>query len=101
MTLVVCWLTVFTHISHDRETKRSREIQELVEQGKVPHEVELQQHPEKSIQGLSCKRINQTCSTAFLRLIAGLMGRVAGSIRDIKSAKEMSVAPPCPDAKSD
>ena len=29
------------------------------------------------------------------------MGRVAGSIKDIKPAKEMSVAPPCPDAESD
>jgi hypothetical protein len=38
---------------------------------------------------------------AFFRLIVGLMGRVAGSIHDIKPAKEMSVAPPCPDAKSD
>jgi hypothetical protein len=27
------------------------------------------------------------------------MGRVAGSIKDIKPAKEMSVAPPCQDAK--
>lgn len=63
MTLIVCWFTAFALISHDRETKRNREIQELVEQGKIPHEVELQQHPEKSVQGLSCKPINQTCST--------------------------------------
>jgi len=54
------------------ETKRSKEIQELVAQGKIPHEVELEQHPEKSIQGLSW-----------------LMGRVAGSIKDIKPAKEI------------
>jgi NAD(P)H-dependent flavin oxidoreductase YrpB (nitropropane dioxygenase family) len=54
----------------DWETKRSREIQELVAQGKIPHEVELEKHPEKSIQGLSW-----------------LMGRVAGSIKDIKPAK--------------
>jgi len=52
------------------ETKRTNEIQELVAQGKVPHEVELQNHPEKSLQG---------------RL--WLMGRVAGSIHDIKPAK--------------
>lgn len=37
-----------------RETKRATEIQELISQGKVPHEVELQAHPEKSLQGLSC-----------------------------------------------
>jgi len=54
------------------ETKRSKEIQELVAQGKIPHEVELEQHPEKSMQGLSW-----------------LMGRVAGSIKDIKPAKEI------------
>jgi len=56
----------------DWETKRSNEIRELVDQGKIPHDFELQQHPEKSIQGLSW-----------------LMGRVAGSINDIKPAKEI------------
>ncbi|KAF8969888.1 2-nitropropane dioxygenase [Flammula alnicola] len=50
----------------------NNEIQELVSQGKVPHDVELQNHPEKSIQGLSW-----------------LMGRVAGSIKDIKPAREI------------
>ncbi|KJA18597.1 hypothetical protein HYPSUDRAFT_45142 [Hypholoma sublateritium FD-334 SS-4] len=54
------------------ESKRSQEMHELVDQGKVPHEVELQAHPEKSIQGLQW-----------------LMGRVAGSINDIKPAKEI------------
>lgn len=54
------------------ETKRASEIQELISQGKVPHDVELQAHPEKSVQGLSW-----------------LMGRVAGSIKDIKPAKEI------------
>lgn len=37
-----------------RETKRSDEIKKLIAEGKVPHEVELQQHPERSVQGLSC-----------------------------------------------
>ena len=37
-----------------REMKRASEIQELISQGKVPHDVELQAHPEKSVQGLSC-----------------------------------------------
>ncbi|PPQ74208.1 hypothetical protein CVT26_004499 [Gymnopilus dilepis] len=55
-----------------RETKRSAEIQQLVSEGKIPHDVELQSHPEKSVQGLSW-----------------LMGRVAGSIQDIKPAKEI------------
>jgi hypothetical protein len=88
--------------SHVRETRRSKEIQELVEQGKIPHDIELQQHPEKSIQGLSCKPYQSNMlDCAFLRLFVGLMGRVAGSIKEIKPAKEMSVAPPYPDAKSD
>jgi len=54
------------------ETKRNKEIQELIEQGKVPHDIELQQHPERSVQGLPW-----------------LMGRVAGSIKDIRPAKEI------------
>ncbi|TFK42755.1 2-nitropropane dioxygenase [Crucibulum laeve] len=54
------------------ETKRKAEIEALVAEGKVPHEVELERSPEKSIQGLSW-----------------LMGRVAGSIKDIKPAKEI------------
>lgn len=54
------------------ETKRQKELSHLIAQGKVPHEVELQNHPEKSLQGLSW-----------------LMGRVAGSINDIKPAKDI------------
>ncbi len=41
----------------NRETKRSQEIKELVEQGKIPHDVELQAHPAKSIQGLQCASV--------------------------------------------
>ncbi|KAF9567619.1 2-nitropropane dioxygenase [Agrocybe pediades] len=54
------------------ETKRKAEIEQLVSEGKIPHDVELQNHPEKSPQGRSW-----------------LMGRVAGSIKDIKPAKEI------------
>ncbi|KAF9001930.1 2-nitropropane dioxygenase [Cyathus striatus] len=54
------------------ETKRRREIEELVSKGQVPHEVELQRQPERSLQGRSW-----------------LMGRVAGSISDIKPAKDI------------
>ncbi|KAF5330372.1 hypothetical protein D9619_005873 [Psilocybe cf. subviscida] len=54
------------------EDKRSAEIRELCAQGKIPHEVELQSHPEKSAPGRQW-----------------LMGRVAGSIKDIKPAKEI------------
>jgi len=56
----------------DWETNRRQEIEHLVADGKVPHETELQKHPEKSVQGLSW-----------------LMGRVAGSINDIKPAKDI------------
>jgi len=54
------------------ETKRRAELDALLAEGKVPHEVELQNHPEKSLAGFSW-----------------LMGRVAGSIKDIKPAKEI------------
>ncbi|KAG6832709.1 hypothetical protein H0H92_012281 [Tricholoma furcatifolium] len=56
----------------DWESKRHDEMRNLLAEGKVPHEVELQSHPEKSIPGF-----------------AWLMGRVAGSINDIKPAKEI------------
>lgn len=46
-----------------REENRQHEIRELVKQGKRPHEVELEKHPEKSLSGRSW-----------------LMGKVAGAI---------------------
>lgn len=46
-----------------RERKRQQEIAELTSQGKIPHEVELERHPEKSLAGLPW-----------------LMGKVAGAI---------------------
>ena len=46
-----------------RERNRQQEIAELTSQGKLPHEVELEKHPEKSIAGF-----------------AWLMGKVAGAI---------------------
>lgn len=86
-------LVLIAHYVTCREKQRSNEIQELISQGKVPHEVELAAHPEKSVQGLSC-----TYPLAIAFHIAangirapGLMGRVAGSINDIKPAKEMYV----------
>ncbi|KAI0807161.1 2-nitropropane dioxygenase [Fomes fomentarius] len=51
---------------------RQQEIVDLTAQGKVPHEVELEKHPEKSMEGRMW-----------------LMGRVAGSIKDIKPAREI------------
>ncbi|OJA12228.1 hypothetical protein AZE42_11671 [Rhizopogon vesiculosus] len=56
----------------DWETQRQGEISELVARGKVPHDVELEKHPEKSLEGRMW-----------------LMGKVAGSINDIKPAKEI------------
>jgi len=50
--------------------RRQDEIQQLTSQGKIPHEVEVEKHPELFIEGRMW-----------------LMGRVAGSINDIKSAK--------------
>jgi len=54
------------------ETQRQGEITKLVAQGHVPHDVELENHPEKSLEGRMW-----------------LMGKVAGSINDIKPAKEI------------
>ncbi|KAF8432476.1 2-nitropropane dioxygenase [Boletus edulis BED1] len=52
------------------ESQRQQEIATLVSQGKIPHEVELEKHPEKSLEGRTW-----------------LMGKVAGSVNDIKPAK--------------
>ncbi|KAJ7692346.1 hypothetical protein B0H14DRAFT_834532 [Mycena olivaceomarginata] len=54
------------------ETERRAEIEKLVAEGKVPHEIELQKNPEKSIEGM-----------------AFLMGKVAASINEIKPAKDI------------
>lgn len=54
----------------DWEDNRQNEILELVKKGKIPHEVELEKHPEKSLEGRMW-----------------LMGKVAGAINDIKPAK--------------
>ncbi|KAG6901875.1 hypothetical protein C0995_006999 [Termitomyces sp. Mi166 len=56
----------------DWELNRRAEMNALLAEGKVPHEVELQNHPNKSIPGF-----------------AWVMGPVAGSITDIKPAKEI------------
>jgi len=56
----------------DWETQRQGEIAELIAEGKIPHDVELEKHPEKSLEGRMW-----------------LMGKVAGSINDIKPAKEI------------
>ncbi|TEB35986.1 2-nitropropane dioxygenase [Coprinellus micaceus] len=54
------------------ETKRREEIESLLAKGDVPHDVELASKPERSLEGQRW-----------------LMGKVAGAINDIKSAKEI------------
>ncbi|KAH9854086.1 2-nitropropane dioxygenase [Lenzites betulinus] len=51
---------------------REQEIAKLAAQGQIPHEVEIEKHPEKSMEGRMW-----------------LMGKVAGSIKEIKPAKEI------------
>ncbi|KIY43658.1 2-nitropropane dioxygenase [Fistulina hepatica ATCC 64428] len=53
-------------------TTRLKERDELLAQGKVPHEVEIEKHPGKYIEAREW-----------------LMGKVAGSIHDIKPAKDI------------
>ncbi|KAK0448313.1 2-nitropropane dioxygenase [Desarmillaria tabescens] len=61
-----------TPYNSDWETRRRDEIEKLTSQGLVPHNVELEKHPEKSLQGRPW-----------------LMGKVAASIKEIKWAKEI------------
>ncbi|KAI0064696.1 2-nitropropane dioxygenase [Artomyces pyxidatus] len=61
-----------TDYVRDWEENRQEDIRRLTSQGKIPHELELEQHPEKSLPGRMW-----------------LMGKVAGSINDIKPAKEI------------
>ncbi|KIM90342.1 hypothetical protein PILCRDRAFT_812078 [Piloderma croceum F 1598] len=57
---------------NDWETNRQAEIKELISQGIVPHDKELEKHPEKSPEGR-----------------AWLMGRVSALIHDIQLAQEI------------
>ncbi|EMD34624.1 hypothetical protein CERSUDRAFT_86032 [Gelatoporia subvermispora B] len=56
----------------DWETNRREEIAELTSEGKIPHETELEKHPEKFVEGQRY-----------------LMGKVAGAIHELKPAKEI------------
>lgn len=55
-----------------REKNRQAEIKELTSKGIIPHEEEMRNHPEKSLQGRTF-----------------LIGRVAALIHDVPSAKEI------------
>lgn len=61
-----------TEYVREWEENRRQEISELVAEGKIPHQVEVDKHPEKSVEGHMW-----------------LMGKVAASIKDIKPAKEI------------
>jgi len=61
-----------TDYVRDWEENRQDEIRALTSQGRLPHDEELAKHPEKSVQA-----------------IPWLMGKVAGSINDVKPAKEI------------
>ena len=37
------------------EEGRQDDIKKLTSQGKIPHDVELESHPEKSVEGRACK----------------------------------------------
>ncbi|KAJ7756864.1 2-nitropropane dioxygenase [Mycena maculata] len=54
------------------ETSRKAEQEKLLADGKVPHDAELEKNPKRSIEGM-----------------AWLMGRVAGSIKEILPAKDI------------
>lgn len=56
----------------DRNENRAQEIKELTSNGIIPHEHELQKHPEKSVEGRSW-----------------LMGRVAAMIQEVLPAKQI------------
>jgi len=42
-------------LTYLREQNRKAEMDDLLAKGLVPHEIELRNHPEKSLQGLSCE----------------------------------------------
>ena len=79
-------------MSFDRENNRQQEIKELTSQGKIPHDIELETHPEKSLEGRMCKwQSSSSAQQVMLTVIdmLGLMGKVAGAINEIKPAKAM------------
>lgn len=61
-----------TEYVRDWEENRPQEILELVAKGEIPHQVEVDKHPEKMMEGRMW-----------------LMGKVAAAIKDIKPAKEI------------
>ncbi len=67
-----------------RERNRRGEMEKLLAEGQVPHQVDLERHPEKQIPGQRCRPITpilSPLSSTYSSIILGLMGRVAGSIK--------------------
>lgn len=64
------------------EDHRQEEIRKLTSQGKIPHDLELEVHPEKSVEGRMCtsRLLSFSKMHLLMRLPAGLMGKVAGAI---------------------
>lgn len=62
------------------ETQRQEEIVKLVAQGHVPHDVELENHPERSLEGRMCKeglfRSFRSVSHAHIRRVDGQGSRI-------------------------
>lgn len=52
------------------ETQRQGEIAKLVAQGHVPHDVELENHPERSLEGRMCKQclFGLSCSVSHVHI---------------------------------
>lgn len=42
-------------LSACREENRQQEMLELIAKGKIPHQVEMDKHPEKSLEGHRCE----------------------------------------------
>ena len=67
----------------DCRDSRQQEINQLTAEGKVPHEVELEKHPEKSMEGRMCMYGHYVFHLPHSHHLSrtGLMGKVAGSIK--------------------
>ncbi len=61
---------------------REQEVATLTSQGKIPHQVDLEDHPEKSMESRMCMSFPSFGGVGvFVDVITGLMGKVAGSIK--------------------
>ena len=69
---------------------RTQEIDAYTAGGKIPVEEDLSRHPEKSIEARGCMSITLLgAGRSWDSPFAGLMGRVAAAIKEIKPAQDM------------